>query len=208
MAKARTADFKTPICRLSYAASLFKARAQAEGQAEKFSCTLIFLKADRAVLEAHVLETIKAEWGDKGLQMVKAGLIKNPFLAGDGKEAHNKKTGDLHGGMGPDVFFIRPSANKDRPPFVIWKDPNVQESEATVYSGCYGKAVLNCFAWTNAQSGNGVSFGIQGFQKHREGDRLGGARADPSEWAETIEDEGDAPESTRTGAGAAGLFGS
>ena len=111
----------------------------------------------------------------KGIEKAKAGLIKSPFLAGDGKEARNKQSGELHPGMGPDVFFIRPSANKDRPPAVWWKDPNKQEDETTVYSGCYGKAILNCFAWHNDKSGDGVSFGISGFQKHADGDRLGGS---------------------------------
>lgn len=208
MAKARSQDFKSPICRLSFAQTLFKPRAQEEGKAKQYGCTLIFPKSDRPALEARIIEVIKAEWGDKGLTNARNGLIKSPFLAGDGKEARNKTTGELHPGMGPDVFFIRPKANEDRPPFVIWKDPNTQETEATVYSGCYGKAVLNIFAWQNAQSGDGVSFGLQGFQKFRDGERLGGgAPADPEKWAETIDDEGDAPESTRTGAGAAGLFG-
>lgn len=209
MAKARSADFKTDLCRLSFAQSLFKARAQEEGKPKKFGCTLIFPKSARAALEAEIVKVIKEEWGDKGIAMAKAGAIKSPFLPGDGKEARNKQTGELHPGMGPDVFFIRPQSNEDRPPFVIWKDPNKQETEETVYSGCYGKAVVNLFAWTNAQSGNGVSFGLQGFQKHKEGERLGGSgRADPEKYFETIEDEGEAPESTRTGQGAAGLFGS
>ena len=110
--------------------------------------------------------------------------------------------------MGPDVFFIRPSANKDRPPAVWWKDPNKQEDETTVYSGCYGKAILNCFAWHNDKSGDGVSFGIQGWQKHSEGERLGGAGPiDKEKWSETIADEGEAPAETAGGKGAGGLFG-
>jgi len=213
MAKTRTPDFKAPagkneLCRLSYAQSLFKPRAAAEGGEPKYGCTLIFNKKHRAELEKQVAETIVAEWGPKGLERAKAGLIKSPFLAGDGKEARNKQTGDLHPGMGPDVFFIRPSANKDRPPAVWWKDPNKQEDETAVYSGCYGKAVLNCFAWHNDKSGDGVSFGIQGFQKHAEGERLGGAGPiDKEKWSETIEDDGPAPAETAGGKGASALFG-
>lgn len=209
MAMARSNDFKTPLCRLSYAQSLYKARAAAEGAPKKYGCTLIFPKSARAELEKHVAETITAEWGPKGIEKAKAGLIKSPFLAGDGKEARNKQSGDLHPGMGPDVFFIRVQAGEERPPFVTWKDPNKQETEEAVFSGCYGKAVLNCFAWHNAQSGDGVSFGIQGFQRLQDGERLGGSGgADPEKWHETIADEGAAPESTKSGAGAGGLFGS
>ena len=124
-------------------------------------------RSPRAELEKRVAETIVAEWGPKGIEKAKAGLIKSPFLAGDGKEARNKQSGELHPGMGPDVFFIRPSANKDRPPAVWWKDPNKQEDETTVYSGCYGKAILNCFAWHNDKSGDGVSFGIRASRSTR-----------------------------------------
>jgi Protein of unknown function (DUF2815) len=207
MANARSQDFKTPLCRLSYAQSLFKARVIEEGKPAKFGATLIFPKSAKAELEKYVAETIIAEWGPKGIERAKAGLIKSPFLAGDGKEARNKQTGEINPGLGADVFFIRVQANEDRPPAVWWKSPNVQETEANVYSGCMGKAILNCFAWHNDKSGDGVSFGINGFQKHAEGERLGGSGPiDTEKWSETIADDGPAPDSTKSGAGAAGLF--
>lgn len=208
MAMARSMDFQTPMCRLSYARSLFVARAAVEGSPKRYSATLIFPKADRPALEKYVLEVITTEWGPKGVEKAKGGLIKSPFLAGDGKEARNKQSGDLHPGMGPDVFFIRVQAGEDRAPWVRWKDKNKQENEETVYSGCFGRAVINCFAWHNAQSGDGVSFGIAGFQKHRDGERLGGSGgSDPDKWVETIADEGAAPDATKDGAGAGALFG-
>ena len=173
MAKARSDDFKSPECRLSYAGGLFKARAAAGSAREKYGCTLIFPKSARAELEKIVAKVIVDEWGEKGIAKAKAGLIKSPFLAGDGKEAHNKTTGEIHPGLGPDVFFIRPTANADRPaPFVRWRDPNTQETEMTVYSGCYGKAVLTCFAWNNPQNGDGVSFGIVASRNSARANRL------------------------------------
>lgn len=207
MAKARSEEFKSPVCRLSYASGLFKAKAISEGGREIYTATLIFPKADRAALEKYVADVIKAEWGDKGFERARAGLIRSPFLAGDGKEARSKTTGDINPGLGAEVFFIRAQAGKDRPPFVIWKDPNVQETETTVYSGCYGKAVLHCFAWHNDKQGDGVSFGISGFQKLREGEHLGASPADPAKYYERVEDHGDAPEETKSGAGAGALFG-
>ena len=212
MANARSEDFKSPHCRLSYAQSLFKAREPEGGGAKKFGCTLIFDKADRKLLEEIVAKVIKDRWGPAGIERAKKGLIKSPFLAGDGKEAHSKKTGDLHAGLGPDVFFIRPTANEDRPPRVWWKNTNTPVGEDVAYSGAYGKAVLNAFAWS-ATSGDGVSFGIQGFQriahpKHGDGERLGGSGGiDPEKWNEIIADEGPVPETAKSGGGAASLFG-
>jgi hypothetical protein len=208
MAMARSDVFQTTLCRLSYAQSLFRARAAAEGAPKRFGATLIFPKLDRPTLEKYVADVIVAEWGPKGIEKAKAGLIKSPFLAGDGKEARNKQSGDLHPGMGADVFFIRAQAGENRPPWVRGpKDKNRQATEEEVYSGCYGRAVINCFAWHNAQSGDGVSFGIAGFQKHLDGERLGGSGgSDPDKWTETVEDSGPAPDATKTGAGASGLF--
>jgi hypothetical protein len=203
----RSADFKTDLCRISFAGSLFKPRAQQEGGVEKYGCTLIFPKTcDRTALDNAVKSVLIAQWGDKGLERAKAGLIKSPFLDGAGKEARNKKTGELHPGFGPDVFFLR--VQSVHAPVVRWKSEHIPATEAEVYSGCYGKAVLNAFAWTNPQNGDGVSFGIQFFQKLQEGERLGGSGGvDAGKWMETVPDEGAAPEATRSGAGAGGLFG-
>ena len=207
MARARSQDFKTPIARLSFSQTLFKARAQQVGGTEKFGCTLIFPKAgDRSVLDEAVKKVIVEEWGEKGLVKAKAGLIKSPFLDGDSKEARNKSTGDLHPCMGPDVFFIRVQSNKA--PIVRYKSPIIPATEEEVYSGCYGFAVINAFAWHNDQNGDGVSFGIQYFQKTKDGDRLAGSGSiNPEQWHEKISDEGSAPEETKGGEGAAGLFG-
>jgi len=203
----RSADFKTPLCRVSFAGSLFKPRAQQEGGVEKYGCTLIFEKScDRSALDAAVKGVILAQWSEKGLERAKAGLIKSPFLDGNGKEARNKKTGELHPGFGPDVFFLR--VQSIRQPVIRYRSEHIPATEEEVYSGCYGKAVLNAFAWNNAQNGDGVSFGIQFFQKIKDGDRLGGSGGvSAASWMEAVPDEGAAPEATRSGAGASGLFG-
>ncbi len=203
MAFARSDDFKSPMCRLSYASGLFKARALEPGSRGKFSATLIFPKSERKILEEIVAKVITEEWGPEGLKRAAAGKIRSPFISGAGKEARDD-SGELKPGMGPDVFFIRVQANEDRPPAVWFRDPNKHETEDVVYSGCYGKAVLNCFAWKHATGGEGVSFGIQGFQKKEEGERLGGSGSFAAEkWSETVAD--DAPQTTRSSA--AGLFG-
>lgn len=200
---ARSEDFKTPTCRLSFARDLFKARAQEAGKPPKFGGTLIFPNtADRAVFDAAVKEAIVGTWGDAGMTRAQNGLIKLPFLKGDGKEARNKTTGDFHGGMGPDVWFIRVQANGDRPPAIRYRSPTIPATEEEVYSGCYGFAVLNAFAWNNAANGDGVSFGISYFQKTADGERLGGSPVDPGKYFEKIEDTGTAAPS----GGAGGLF--
>lgn len=209
MAKfSRSEEFKTPTCRVSFAQNLFTARKAGndENAKEKYGCTLIFKKADRAALEKHVVQVIRDQWGDKGLERAKQGLIKSPFLAGDGKEARNKETGELHPGMGPDVFFVRCTSNNE--PVLRYKSATIPATKDEIFSGCYGFAVLNVFAWNNPQNGDGVSFGIQYFQRTggTEDDRLAGSGSFNAEkWHEKIEDHGAAPDTG--GAGAGGLFG-
>ena len=116
---ARSDDFKTPPCRLSFGQGLFKARKASEDAKEKFGATLIFSKsADRKALDNAVRQCIVDTWGEQGRERAKKGLIKSPFLAGDGKEARNKTTGEINPGFGSGLFFIRPSANADRAPVV------------------------------------------------------------------------------------------
>ena len=84
----RTEAVKGPLMRLSYAQSLRKGRANDAG-VEKFGCTLIIPKADAEglkKLQAMVAEVVKGEWGEKGVERFKQGLIKNSDPAGDGKE--------------------------------------------------------------------------------------------------------------------------
>lgn len=223
--QARSLDFKTPLARLSFADQLFKARVNQNDTSgkKKFGCTLIFPKADLSAknikygdkgmvsLEDIVGMLIVEKWGEKGLERARNGMIKSPFLAGDGKEAKSKKTGELHGGMGPDVFFIRTQANEDRAPGVFAKpsESEIQATPSQVYSGCYGKAVLNAFTWTHPQNGDGVSFGVQFFWKFKDGDKLGGGGTSADEWTEDEApgNSGSAPSETRTGGGAGSLFG-
>lgn len=209
---AHSGDLKTPFCRTSYARDLFKARENKNGRA-KFGCTLIFPKAERKFFEPIFTKLITEEWPKDGLERAKKGLIKMPLLAGDGKEAYNKTTGQLNAGLGPDVFFMRPTANEDRPPRVWFRDPNRQETEEVVYSGVWGKAILHFYTWNNEESGDMICAGISGFQRiphpqFGEGERIGGSGPlDVDKWNETIADEGPVPETAKSGAGASGLFG-
>lgn len=211
MAMAKSEDFKSPECRVSYAQSLFKARTQKNSTKEKFGCTLIFGNEHKPFFEKILAGVIVEQWGEKGLERARNGLIRSPLLPGDGKEARNKKDGEINPGLGPNVFFIRVSSVFE--PTVRFRSANIPASygngDDQVKSGDYGFAVLNAFCWNNEESGDGVSFGIQMFQKKRAGESLGGSSGgvDADKWYEAVEDHGAAPDSTKSGAGAGGLFG-
>jgi len=211
MARARSDDFKTPPCRIAFSQGLFKPRAVKIGDQlgeKKYTCTLIFESKWRPQLEKIVGEVIVEEWGEKGLARAKVGGIRSPFLAGDGKEARSKQSGELHPGFGPGLFFIRTQANEDRPPRVHYRSADVPASSEEVYSGCYGFAVLNAFAWNHPANGDGVSFGIRYFQKTRDGESIGGVKPiDVHEWHEQVDDDEDLRSEKTVSKGAQGLFG-
>jgi hypothetical protein len=149
-----------------------------------------------------VAEVVTGEWGDKGVDRFKKGLIKNPILDGDGKSAMNKQTGELNQGMGPDVKFIRPWTK--RAPLVLGADGRPTDPKS-IMSGWWGYPVLTAFAWHNAEQGDGVGFWISHWMHAKEDEVFAGAgsiKTDDFFKAETIStsDEGNAS------GGAAGMF--
>lgn len=203
---ARSENLKTPLCRFAYTQHLFKLKKDDNGK-ESWNCTLLFPKdADLSALKELALAAAKEEWGDKAVQMLKDGLIHNPFLDGDGPQGKNKQTGEPHKGF-PGTTFIRVQSGKDFRPKLVDNQVLPIASPEDFYSGCYGYAVVNAFTWENKEKGKGISFGISMAQKTREGEKLGGGEANPEQYFEKVADEGEAPAFTKSGAGAAGLFG-
>ena len=189
MAQANSGEFLTPEGRLAFSDGLFEKRSQ-DGIKFNYGCTLIFEEKDRQFFMDKILKVIKIKWDERGLSDFQKGIIKNPLLDGDGPQAHSKQSGELWAGFGPGKFFIRPNANEDAPPRVLWKSQHVDATKEEVYSGCYGKAVLNAYTWENPSGGRGVSFGIRAFRKTNEGESTGGrAPFDPGKWFVDLTDE-------------------
>lgn len=202
---ARSADTKTPLARLAFSQGLFEAQPKQSG-GKHWSCTLLFPKsADISALQNLAVEATVEEWGDKAKQMIKDGLIKSPFLDGDGPQGKSKKTGEPHNGF-PGHTFIRVTSGEDYRPKLVNQKVLPIVDKADLYSGCYVFAVVNAFTWENKENGKGITFGVSMLQKAKDGESLGGGDAAPEEHFEAIPDEGDAPAETKSGEGAAGLF--
>lgn len=208
---------KTPLVRIAYAHGLFELSKNQSGR-EQYSVTLLLPKtADKSALEALIFEAAKKEWGEEKAKNLFANkAIKSPFLDGDGDQGSylddngNRVRKDGHAGN----WFIRVASGKDYKPKVFDRRtlPIVDKNE--VPSGSTGYAVVNAYTWENKENGKGVSFGISMFQliDKATGDHLfkgagGGAPTDPNQFFEKVEDTGAAPDSTKNGAGAGGLFG-
>lgn len=207
---ARSEDVKTPRAIIAFAHNLFEPRERDNGQ-KSYGCTLLFKKGtDLSALEGLVVDAITQEWGDKAVQMFKDGLIKNPFLDGDGKQGKSKETGEPHKGF-PGTTFIRCTSGADFKPKVFDRRRNPVFEKDDCRSGSEVFAVVNAYTWENRENGKGVSFGVSIVQviKNAEGDEIlgGGGGPDPDKFLEVIEDEGEAPAETGGGKGASGLFG-
>lgn len=209
---ARSEDVKTPLATVAFSRDLFKARDRDNG-GKSFGCTLLFPKsADLTKLKELAAESAVAEWGEKAKGMIADGIIKSPFLDGDGKQGKSKETGEPHKGY-PGTTFIRCTSGADYPPKVFDRNAVTRlTAEGELPSGSKVYAVVNAFTWENKENGlKGITFGISIVQlvKKAEGDEVlgGGGGPDPDKFLEKIADEGDAPQETKGGAGAAGLFG-
>lgn len=204
---ARSEDTKTPLARLAFANGLFELQTTQSGK-KQWNCTLLFPKSmDLSKLHQLAADAAKAEWGDKAIQQIKDGIIKSPFLDGDGKQGKSKKTGEPHAGF-PGHWFIRCTSGEDYRPKLVNQKVLPITSRDELKSGDFGYAVVNAFTWENKENGKGLTFGIGMFQKAKDGETLGGGGGlDVDKWAEKIEDEGEAPAETKAGAGASGLFG-
>lgn len=207
---ARSEDVKTPLGILSFTKDLFEARERENG-GKGFGCTLLFPKTTslKELQDTAVKAAVDA-WGEKAKQWIKDGLVKSPFLDGDGKQGLSTKTGERHPGYAG-CTFIRCTSGELYKPQVFDKKRTPVMSADKCTSGSQGFAVVNAYTWENDKNGKGISFGVSLVQvvKLAEGaDVLGGGGGpDPDKWLETIADEGDAPASVKSGDGAAGLFG-
>lgn len=200
--------------RISYAQFCFEARPVESG-GNKFQGTFLIPKTlDKSALDALVLEVLVEEFGGKMggqagvIDAIKNGVIKSPFLDGDGKQGRDKEGKPKPGYAGH--WFIRCTSGEEYPPkmFMSRNGTVVPATKSDVKSGDYGFPVVNAYSWDNPKNGKGATFGFSMFMKSRDGESLGGgAPSNPDGYFEAIRDEGAAPDATKDGAGAGGLFG-
>lgn len=206
----RSEDIRAPEAIIAFAHQAFEPQERKNGS-KQFTPTLLWPKGtDLSALEKAARDTAVSKWGEKAVQWIKDGLIKSPFLDGDGPQALSKKSGERHPGFAGHRF-IRCVSGEDFKPKVFDRKRNPIFDKSEMPSGSRVLPVVNVFTWENEENGKGMSFGISLIQVTRKatGDEIlgGGGGPDPEKHFEVLDDEGDAPESTKSGEGAAGLFG-
>ena len=161
--------------RLSYPA-LFQPRQVAQDSDKKnYQATLLIPKSDAntvAIIQAAIQAAVDQGVADgKFKQPIDPNQTKYPPLRdGDSMNSNGEPRGAEFAGH----WFISSKAPENRKPFVV--DANVQPiiQESDVYAGCYVNAALQFFPYSHATGGKGISVSLQGIQKARDGEPLGG----------------------------------
>ena len=200
--------------RISYAQYCFEPNTTESGK-KQYQGTFLFPKTtNKDALDKLVLDVLVEEFGGRMggqagvIDAIKNGVIKSPFLDGDGKQGRDKEGKPKPGYAGH--WFIRATSGEDYAPKMLMSQRGavVPATKTDLKSGDYGYPVLNAYTWDNPKNGKGASFGFSMFMKSRDGDSLGGGGGGkPDDYFEAIPDQGEAPAETKNGGGAASLFG-
>ena len=132
---------------------------------EKYSVTLLIPKDDKKTLNAirKAIDTAKREGIKEKWKGKEPRDLWNPLRDGDEEKADERPE---YAGM----YFLK--AKSDSKPILLdeYKDEILDETE--LYSGCWGRANINFFAFDN--NTKGVSAGLNALQKKRDDDAFGG----------------------------------
>ena len=154
-----------------------------EGGKPKFSVSLIIPKSD-TVTVGKIKAAIEEAYRE-GQSKLKGNAKSVPALS---TLRTPLRDGDL---VRPDdpayanAYFV--NANSATAPGVVDANRNDILDRSEVYSGCYGRASINFYAY-NANGNRGIACGLNNLQKIRDGEPLGGRASAESDFA-TVEDE-------------------
>ena len=179
--------------RFSYC-SLFEPRANnnsGDGQ-EKYSVTLLIPKTDTTVYQ-NILSSIEAA-------AAVAEANQNSLQKNSGKKLPSELKTTLHDGdgerpnggdFGPECqgCYVMTVSSKNRP-VLVDKNKNPITDPQELYSGCYGRAIINFYVY-DTNGNKGISAGLNGVMKLHDGEPLSGGIVTESDWDDGWEDTTD-----------------
>lgn len=153
------------------------------GGAPKFSVSLIIPKSDTRTIEK-IQAAIQAAYEEgqgklkgNGKSVPALSVLKTPLRDGDAERPDDEAYSD--------AYFI--NANSATAPGIVDADRNPILDRSEVYSGVYGRASINFYAF-NSNGNKGIACGLNNLQKIRDGEPLGGKSRAEDDFA-TEEDE-------------------
>ena len=154
------------------------------GGTPKYSVSLIIPKSDtktvakiKAAIEAAYQEG-QAKLKGNGRSVPPLGAIKNPLRDGDIERPDDPAYAN--------AYFV--NANSATAPGIVDADRNPVLTRSEVYSGVYGRASINLYAF-NSNGNKGIACGLNNLQRIRAGEPLGGKASAESDFATDAEDD-------------------
>lgn len=171
--------------RFSYV-NLFTPRAIDNGP-EKYSVTLLIPKSDKATLNKikNAIDAAKTAYIQRNSGKKLPSTLKNTLHDGDGERPSD---GEEYGEECKGHYVITVSSKN--PPKILHADKTLLTDPQELYSGCYGRAVINFYVY-DTQGNKGISAGLNGVMKLYDGEPLGGGIVTDADWDDDFEDDFD-----------------
>ena len=154
------------------------------GGAPKYSVSLIIPKSDTKTLEK-IRAAIQAAYEEgqsklkgSGRSVPALSALKTPLRDGDAERPDDEAYANS--------YFV--NANSGTAPGIVDADRNPILERSEVYSGVYGRASINFYAF-NSNGNKGIACGLNNLQKMRDGEPLGGKSRAEDDFAEEDEDD-------------------
>ena len=149
------------------------------GSAEKYSVSLLIPKTDIETIDKinRAVEAAKQTGISKFGGKIPA-VLKLPLRDGDAERPDD----EVYAGH----YFV--NANCSQPPVLFYKNGGKITDSTDLYSGCYGKASVNFYAY-NTNGNRGIACGLNGLMKTRDGEALGGRGDVAADFADDFEDD-------------------
>jgi hypothetical protein len=154
--------------RLSFC-QLFEPKA-VDGGAPKYSVTLLIPKSDTVTLgkiKAAMAEARENFCKKNGAAALPANPI-NPLHDGDGMKP---SSGEPYGPECKGCYVMAVSCSESQKPVVVDAFGNAITDPGEVYSGCFGRASINFYGYSNRKKGIGA--GLLAIQKLHDGEPFG-----------------------------------
>lgn len=155
--------------RLSYV-NIFEPKASEDGGEPKYSVALLIPKSDTATLgkiKTAIEEAAAAFRAKNGAASLPANPV-NPLHDGDGVKPNS---GEPYGPECKGCYVM--NASSKQKPLILDSFKNECTDPGEIYSGCYGRVVLNFYGYNNRRKGIGA--GLLGVMKLHDGEPFGTA---------------------------------
>ena len=187
---ANATQITTGKVRFSYL-NVFEPRSSmGEGGELKYSVTLLIPKSDKATLAKvnKAMEAAKAAYLTKNNGKKLPANLKHTIHDGDGERPNGEAFNEECKG-----HFVITVSSKHQP-VICYADKTPITEPKELFSGCYGRAIINFFVYDTAGS-KGISAGLNGIMKLYDGEPLGGGVVTDEDWDDDWEDDEDDSES-------------